>query len=488
MKKILSLILLACSFALFNFTPVSALEIPVEVNIIDPAASSETTETTENNPVVPDTSGTVKAEETEGGAVRSNLLIAAALIALCGVAYAVFMKRYVKRNRVLKAKFKMSSIFPLIFTFLFVTVATAAAFIPVLHKKSHADSNELELLVSGDFKFEIEKGKTETLSKTVVISLKDDNYTKYKFNISSKTNEVDLISGENKIDNETIDVKLDETENLLLPGISNPLTVKNTGESIELTLTIGINDTIPAGKYVNTIVATADMVPTIAEVQNMQDMTAEACVETDMGVTTTLKDVRDDNVYSVAKLKDGQCWMTQNLRIAGIEISSEDSDMQDGQTFMIENATMENFQVNEYSLYRPDVDTSKAYVDNAEGGYGGYYNFYTATAGTGGESAPYTSASSSICPKGWRMPARGDFGTLANYYGPTRMVEDEPKFNLSGDVCSGGLWLKETAGWYWAKEIYDNDDAYRLILNIDNVNLGDSTDKSYGLSVRCIAR
>ena len=131
---------------------------------------------------------------------------------------------------------------------------------------------------------------------------------------------------------------------------------------------------------------------------------------------------------------------------------------------------------------------SRTYVDNAEGGYGGYYNFYTATAGTGGDVVTSGAASDSICPKGWKMPSRSELGTLTNYYGPTRLVQEDPKFDLSGDVSGGDLWLKETAGWYWTTEIYDNDDAYRLVLNIDNINLSGSTDKSYGLSVRCVAR
>ena len=51
------------------------------------------------------------------------------------------------------------------------------------------------------------------------------------------------------------------------------------------------------------------------------------CNQMQTNQTLTLKDTRDNNSYTVAKLLDEKCWMTQNLRIAGKTIDYTDSDL-----------------------------------------------------------------------------------------------------------------------------------------------------------------
>ena len=64
----------------------------------------------------------------------------------------------------------------------------------------------------------------------------------------------------------------------------------------------------------------------------MQDMTPTICksIDTDGEKGMQLIDVRDDKVYWVAKLKDGNCWMTQNLDLDlshEVALTSETSDI-----------------------------------------------------------------------------------------------------------------------------------------------------------------
>ena len=64
----------------------------------------------------------------------------------------------------------------------------------------------------------------------------------------------------------------------------------------------------------------------------MQDMTPTICksIDTDKEKGMQLIDVRDDKVYWVAKLKDGNCWMTQNLDLdlsSTVALTSETSDI-----------------------------------------------------------------------------------------------------------------------------------------------------------------
>ena len=47
----------------------------------------------------------------------------------------------------------------------------------------------------------------------------------------------------------------------------------------------------------------------------MQTFTAQACSDLGMHQTIALRDERDNNVYTVAKLKDDNCWMTSNLAL-----------------------------------------------------------------------------------------------------------------------------------------------------------------------------
>ena len=51
-----------------------------------------------------------------------------------------------------------------------------------------------------------------------------------------------------------------------------------------------------------------------AQPKTMQDF-GDYCNQMETDQVLTLKDARDNNNYTVAKLKDGQCWMTQNLKL-----------------------------------------------------------------------------------------------------------------------------------------------------------------------------
>ena len=68
-------------------------------------------------------------------------------------------------------------------------------------------------------------------------------------------------------------------------------------------------------------------------ITEMQQMTSSVCSSASAGLEGRLKDTRDEKVYWVGKLPDGNCWMTQNLDLdlyangAGRELTSADSDV-----------------------------------------------------------------------------------------------------------------------------------------------------------------
>ena len=213
----------------------------------------------------------------------------------------------------------------------------------------------------------------------------------------------------------------------------------------------------------------------------MQHMTPEICASASEGDTKQLIDWRDGKTYWVAKLADGNCWMTQNLELdlGGRTLTPQDSDVssnwdhdavggnaytsaQDGGTV---NTIVQSWNLGKYvwktpnstdacssdtnlsksscasywqdvsswtpmTEYRTDGVSYDANTQTYDAHYlaGNYYSYVAATAGSGtsvttrGDKAP-----DSICPKGFELPTSystfnstpGSFYNLLNQYGLT---------------------------------------------------------------------
>ena len=222
----------------------------------------------------------------------------------------------------------------------------------------------------------------------------------------------------------------------------------------------------------------ADDKLTFDSIANMQDMTPELCANTKEHQTKTLRDIRDDNTYTVAKLKDGRCWMTQSLRIAGKTLTSADSDV-------TSNYTIPASSGSGFGTY----DTSSVYVDSD----GGLYTWYAATAGTGTQSMSTQGQNTtvSICPKGWRLPTSGnggEFEALNNRYSSISDLMANANFVLSGFLGGGSRADQGSGGFYWSSTVNSSDYAYYLYLNTSNAYPAHYSHKYNGFSVRCIAR
>lgn len=80
-----------------------------------------------------------------------------------------------------------------------------------------------------------------------------------------------------------------------------------------------IDTELPAGIYNGTIlisaVANPQTVTTLKDISTMQEIDSEICANTKIGVEKQLIDTRDNKSYWVAKMEDGNCWMTQNLAL-----------------------------------------------------------------------------------------------------------------------------------------------------------------------------
>ncbi len=104
------------------------------------------------------------------------------------------------------------------------------------------------------------------------------------------------------------------------------------GNDYQLAFGVKIDSTLPAGQYTGSVllsaVANPITVTSLYQLTYMQDMTTDICRNTATEVTKQLVDTRDGNSYWVAKLKDGNCWMTQNLALnlttAGLKAADTD--------------------------------------------------------------------------------------------------------------------------------------------------------------------
>lgn len=245
--------------------------------------------------------------------------------------------------------------------------------------------------------------------------------------------------------------------------------------------------TIPKGSTGNRSY-TAHWQADISSIDTMQQMTSEICAATAVGTSRDLYDARDGTLYPIRKLKDGNCWMNTNLRLANHEISSEDSNLPAGMTWTIPASSASGFNEGEYN-------TNNVYVTIIHGTTileSGYYTFYAATAGWGSTENVRGNAPYDICPKGWRLPTGdvdGEFATLYYYhYGSVDSMKGEPNFYYDGYMENGSLHAKGSGGYYWASGVPSAWDAEDMGIYPDKVNTQFSMHRHYGLAVRCIAK
>ena len=203
------------------------------------------------------------------------------------------------------------------------------------------------------------------------------------------------------------------------------------------------------------------------DVTYMQDLTATQCFNSYDGATATLKDRRDNNSYTIAKI-NGNCWMTQNLRLAGGRtLTSADSNVASSWYFPSTSLTSGNSYTDAYSTISSNTS------------YGGYYNFCAASAGTNCQNSTQYNTTYDICPKGWRLPTNSEQSSITSYSSAFSPVYSGYYNN------DGSLVLTGSYGHWWSSTASGN--GYQYGLNYSSGSLYTvSRRKNYGFSVRCV--
>ena len=267
----------------------------------------------------------------------------------------------------------------------------------------------------------------------------------------------------------------------------------------------------------------------------MQDMTTDICNSItiyDEASQTQLVDIRDGKTYWIAKLKDGHCWMTQNLDLdldSAKPLTSDDTDLidhsltgayADGYIYDTVNnilywtpANSTNTWANSND-YPYSKDRGKFYPEGAPAEEtindyhrlnGNYYNWTAAIASNYSnslQSDTYTNINAnpqnSICPKGWRLPTSSsvaeynEFSKLASLYGNTSAkMRAEPIWFVRSGMFKGQINYSGADGYYWSSTISGASNAYKLAFGGNWIypdNNSYNTGRYFGYSVRCLAR
>ncbi len=235
------------------------------------------------------------------------------------------------------------------------------------------------------------------------------------------------------------------------------------------------------------------------------------------GYVTALRDIRDDDVYAIAKLADGQYWMIENLRLdntANITPSNTQSnngawggafiglaDPEPSDNFysysIIFNSLYDDTNITgdlqRYRYPRYNNDNTTRISNALPYSYGNVYSWAAAAADTSlyDESGEFTIASTSICPSGWRLPIQefdsnnGDYSSLhtsmdnsAYDSAASQNWRKYPNDYLLDSYTSSSIYNMPYGDWYTCSFLQVSSSAV-TITRSDRYSAG---------SIRCIAQ
>ena len=259
------------------------------------------------------------------------------------------------------------------------------------------------------------------------------------------------------------------------------------GETFKLNIASKIDYLQPSGTY--NIALNIKMLPNMIQ-EYMQDITPEMCTED----PSVVMDKRDGQTYTIARLKDGKCWMTQDLTFGydssnpsttTITIAPEDTNTDIAKTMAVYDLVINGeteCQDNGYSV------PCAHYGINSSGKKTAWYNFAMMTGYTVSDDIPGSTgkdAEYDICPKGWRLPTLNEGEALAASGDRDNF---EPTYN--GGYWYGQLHSNGTWSYYETSTIY-NDKQQNVIFVFSDGRFGAgyvNVNRHDGLSTRCLLK
>ena len=555
--------------------------IPIEVIVQDASApvvpSEDGTNNTETNIAVPDT-GTISSSGDTSSSASSIILPAILLVLAIGSIVAILIHKHNKqKNNKAKNETKVTKKEKLAMaatSTIAVLVATVLVGNLVIPATKAATSDIEDGIVPSEDKVSIvvtrDGGSVEeSIESTATITSTSDFGYKVLLSMAEgvETNNLYLdgnvdsdyyisATESTELSDNTWGYILEEDgEYAAVPLLDNAVTIAQGDASVEdeaLSIYYGVmvSSDLPAGTYSGGEIeyGLVALEPTIGTLTYMQDF-AKLSESDKAGVLRSmaedqqyyLKDNRDDKTYRIAKLKDGNVWMTQNLDLQaenlkqGIVLDNTNTD-NPASGFTLPTSQVSGNDSWGDSSNQADIETTHIYdiaasetiykyCINFERGscleygdeipaaeLGNLYNWYTATAGTGtqtigsGGENPFE-ANGSICPAGWRLPNNSnsneatDYSTLLSLYDITESptsssyistdktaIFKAPLSLIPSGYYGNGLKNVGLIGMLWSSLAFKNSSTRTLYFYEGNVAAWYVDSKIYGQIVRCIAK
>ncbi|MBQ3445789.1 hypothetical protein IJG29_03670, partial [Candidatus Saccharibacteria bacterium] len=221
-----------------------------------------------------------------------------------------------------------------------------------------------------------------------------------------------------------------------------------------------------------------------------------------VGQAYQLIDNRDNEIYNVAKLADGNVWLLDNLRLDPAtllqQLTPANTNMDPNTPFTLPASSTDKFSDNTAGWTTPGINTSLSNTISTNGVYQGdigvFYNYCAASAGTicAAKDSNNDNASYDICPASWRMPTGGTDGEYQALY--TAYSSNSTNFQtalrtpLSGYFVNGSAYDQGSYGLFWSSTRRDGNDVYRLSVDASSAYPQYSNWRLYGTSVRCLLK
>ena len=317
----------------------------------------------------------------------------------------------------------------------------------------------------------------------------------------------------------------------------------STAQDVDVYFAAKFTTAIKAGTYTNTVTfistCVPDLVTDIQELEYMQEFATltsgeKAAVINSMTLNQQyqLKDNRDEKEYYIAKLADGNVWMTQNLDHDIVTTQGfytyANTDIGHGATpdtsatWTAIRATYDSGHIawvgsfTTPESYNPgdvcwngsfgnySLSTGTTVCGNDKHYHiGNYYNWTAAVAmnDSSGYMVESVDVDQSICPAGWRLPIGGTANTGSKSFqylssqlgftaGPSGNMHNAPAyFTYVGNFHNGNMNGVGSWGGYWSEVSYDSDEGHSFYFS----RSGELSPQIHGTSdvcgsLRCLVR
>lgn len=284
----------------------------------------------------------------------------------------------------------------------------------------------------------------------------------------------------------------------LEPGVSNTITM-TTSPAYEFTTWLASSGTV--GNVLNqsttytigstnaTLSVTATFSP-----PNLQNIDQSNCTST----PSIAVDTRDDHLYTIQRLDDGNCWMMENLDLGRTTLTTDLTSSNTNLSTTITAATFNSWKKTGGGPSFTDGEfISISGTDSVSGtDYGTLYNYYAASAGTVSGNVNRNNAVYDLCPAGWRLPigtVNGEYQELYSYYNSFNNMRASidnsgAAFALAGDFLQGTPTRQGSDGIFWASTKVTDTGMSALSLRSGSAYPSSSADRNLGASIRCVAK